>query len=169
MLHLLFPTHLAMGYLLGVYSRFPIAYLVLGSALPDVVDRSLFWLGLTPFTHTVAHSFAVAIPVCIGVSYLYGRPGVALSIGWLLHLVTDFLNVVTTQGLAMTPYYVLYLTQPPEETYVYTTVTISLPVTDVAHVAHPGVVLFELVLIGWALGVLFRRGDLGRLLRRERS
>lgn len=169
MLHLLFPTHLAMGYLLGVYSRFPIAYLVLGSALPDLVDRSLFWLGLTPFTHTVAHSFAVAIPICLGVSYLYGRPGVALSIGWLFHLVTDFLNVVTTQGLAMTPYYVLYLTPVPEETYVYTTVTMSPPFTDVAHVAHPAVVLFELVIIVWALGVVLRRGDLAPLLRWERS
>ena len=169
MLHLLFPTHLAMGYLVGAYSRFPIAYLVIGAALPDVVDRPLFWLGLTPFTHTVVHSVAIALPVCVGVSYLYGRPGVAFSIGWLLHLAADFLNVVTTQGLAMAPYYVLYLTPPPAETYVYPTVTISLPFSDITHVAHPGIVLFELVIIGWALGVVLRRGDLRRLLRRERA
>ncbi len=156
MLHLTFPTHLAIGYLLGVYSWFPVAYLVLGSALPDLVDRPLYWLGLTPFTHTVAHSVAVAVPASLALTQLFGRRGAALSLGWLVHIGTDFLNVATTQGLSATPYYVLFLGPPPDEREAFETVTIVLPVTDVTHTLHPVVLALELTVLGWAVVTILR-------------
>lgn len=164
MLHLTFPTHLAMGYLLGVYTRFPVAYLVVGSALPDLVDRPLYWLGLTPFSHTVAHSIAVAVPAGFVLTRLFGRRGAALALGWLVHVGTDFLNVATTRGLSATPYYVLYAGPPPHEQAAFASVTIVLPVTDVTHTLHPIVLVLEVVVLGWAVGAILReRGLLGRV------
>lgn len=156
MLHLTFPTHLAVGYLLGVYSRFPVAALVLGSALPDLVDRPLYWLGLTPFTHTVAHSIAVAVPAGLVLTRLFGQRGAALSLGWLAHVGTDFLNVATSQGLSATPYYVLYLSPPPADREAFETVTIVLPATDVTHTLHPIVLALEVAVLGWAVAELLR-------------
>lgn len=171
MLHLLFPTHLAVGYLAGAYSRFPVAYLVLGSALPDVVDRPLYWLGLTPFTHTVGHSLAVAVPACAVAVALFGRRGVAFAIGWLLHVATDFLNVLTTRGLSATPYYVLYLGPPPaeREAVAFDAVTVSLPFTGISHTAHPVVLLLEVVLLCWAAAVLLRGRYASSRVRRTGS
>ncbi|MFU8866876.1 hydrolase [Natronococcus sp.] len=165
MLHLTFPTHLAVGYLLGVYSRFPVAYLVVGSVLPDLVDRPLYWLGLTPFTHTVAHSIAVAVPAGLVLIRLFGRRGAALSLGWLVHIGTDFLNVTTTQGLAATPYYVLYLGPPPDEREAFETVTIVLPATDVTHTLHPVVLALEVAVLSWAVAAILRERNAPSRLR----
>ncbi len=169
MLQLMFPTHLAIGYLLGIYSRYPIAYLVLGSALPDLVDRPLYWLGLMPFTHTVGHSIAVAVPVCVVAIAFFGQRGVALAIGWLAHIATDVLNVVTSQGLSMAPYYVLYVAPPPDEPVVDTAMTIVLPVTDITHTAHPIVLLVEFVILCWAVAVVARDRSVVHWLRGSRS
>ncbi len=160
MLHLMFPTHAAVGYLLGTYSRFPVAYLVAGSVLPDVVDRPLYWLGVTPFSHTVAHSLVVAVPVCVLLSTLFGRRGLAVSIGWLFHLLTDFLNVLTSQGLSATPYYVLYLSATPAETTSEVGLTVGLPATDLTHTLHPAVLAAELAVLAWATVVFVRNRSL---------
>lgn len=157
MLLLMFPTHLAVGYLIGVYSRYPVAYVVVGSAVPDLVDRPLYWLGITPFSHTLAHSLVVAVPVCAVLVYFLGDRGVAVAIGWLVHILTDFLNVLTTQGLSVTPYYVVYFSPPATIEPVYATLTVTLPYTGIRHVVHPAVLVAELVVLGWAVVILARR------------
>ncbi|WP_049928645.1 hydrolase [Halopiger goleimassiliensis] len=156
-LNLMLPTHLAVGYLGGVYSRFPVTALVIGSALPDVVGRPLYWAGLTPAPHTVAHSLAVAIPVSLALIALAGRRGVALAIGWLVHIVTDAVNVLTTQGLALVPDYVLWLRPDPEPTMPDVAVTLELPLSDVGHTLHPVMLVVEFVVLCWALTIVGRR------------
>lgn len=156
MLHLMFPTHLAVGYLAGIYTRLPVAYLLLGSVLPDVVDRPLYWLGLTPFSHTLTHSILIAGPASLVATALFGRRGAALALGWLLHVATDFLNVATAIGPSATPAYVLYAGPPPDGQYAVATVTIAVPMTGVAHTLHPLVLLLEVSLVGWALAILVR-------------
>ncbi|EMA39154.1 hypothetical protein [Halobiforma nitratireducens] len=156
LLHLLFPTHLAMGYLIAVYSRYPVAYLVLGSAMPDLLDRSLYWLGLTPFTHTVGHSLAVALPVALALAWLFGTRGVAFAVGWLVHIVTDFLNVLTTRGFSETAYYVLFLSPPPSDEVTFATVTVGVPTTEITHTVHPVILALEVGVLCWASVVLLR-------------
>lgn len=158
MLALMFPSHVAMGYLIGVLSRYPIAYLVLGSALPDLIDRPLYWLGLTPLPHTIGHSLFVAVPVSLVAIYLLGDRGIAFAIGWLVHLATDVLNVLTTQGPARAPYYVLYPLERPTGQLDLWTYTIALPVTDITHTVHPGLFTLELVILGAATALVLRRG-----------
>lgn len=156
MLLLLFPTHAVVGYLLGVYSRFPVAPLVVGSVLPDLVDRPLFWLGVTPVPHSVGHSLFVALPVGVALALVFGPRGVALALGWLGHILTDMLNVLTTQGPAVAPYYGLYPLSRPEATESFNTVTVVTPVIETGHTVHPVVLGLELLVIGWGVAVVAR-------------
>lgn len=165
----MFPTHLAVGYLMGAYSRFPVAYAVFGSILPDLVDRPLFWVGLTPFTHTVAHSIAVAVPACAVAIAVFGRRGAAVAIGWAVHLAADFVNVLTTQEPSILPYYILYFSPPPDGPAAFAVVTIPVPATDIGHTVHPLVLLSEVGLLAWGLVVVRRGRTVPQRLRRTKS
>ena len=169
MLHLMFPTHLALGYLLGIYSKLPVAYLVLGSILPDIADRPLYWLGLAPSTHALGHSIAVAVPACALAIAVLGRGGVALAIGWLGHLLADFLNVVTTQGLAQTPYYVLYVAPPENLHQTFPSVTIDFPLIDIGHTLHPLLLVSEVAVLCWTVAILLRGRTVPDRIRRTES
>jgi hypothetical protein len=89
---MLFPTHLLAAAVLGRVSRLSPLWLVVGTALPDVVDKPLAMTGVVDLYHSVGHSallLVVAVPVA-----LTGRTGLALAVGWGLHLLLDGLHVV---------------------------------------------------------------------------
>jgi len=89
---MLFPTHLLAAAVLGRVSRLSPLWLVVGTALPDAVDKPLATVGVVDLYHSVGHSallLAVAVPVA-----LTGRTGLALAVGWGLHLLLDALHVV---------------------------------------------------------------------------
>jgi len=76
---MLFPTHLLAAALLGRASRLSALWLVVGTALPDAVDKPLAMAGVTSLFHSVGHSallVVVAVPVA-----LTGRTGLALAVG----------------------------------------------------------------------------------------
>jgi len=88
----LFPTHLLAAALVGRASRLSPLWLVVGTAVPDVLDKPLGMLGVTALYHSVGHSalFAlVAVPVALS-----GRAGRAAAVGWALHLLLDAVHVV---------------------------------------------------------------------------
>ncbi|WP_262175428.1 metal-dependent hydrolase [Haloarcula laminariae] len=90
---MLFPTHLlAAAAVGGRVSRLSPLWLVVGTALPDVVDKPLAMVGITELYHSVGHS-ALLVVVTIPVA-LTGRAGLALAVGWALHLVLDAVHVV---------------------------------------------------------------------------
>ena len=89
---MLFATHLLAAAVLGRRSRLSPLWLVVGTALPDVVDKPLAMTGLVDLYHSVGHSMlllVVAVPVA-----LTGRRGLALAVGWGLHLLLDAVHVV---------------------------------------------------------------------------
>lgn len=89
---MLFPTHLLAAAVLGRVSRLSPLWLVVGTALPDVVDKPLAMAGLVELYHSVGHSallLVVAVPVA-----LTGRAGLALAVGWALHLSLDAVHMV---------------------------------------------------------------------------
>lgn len=74
----------------------PVLALVIGSLFPDLIDKPLAWQwAVFPTGYAVAHSVFVATPVSVS-AYLiaryrgYGAIGGAFAIGYLLHLVGDF-------------------------------------------------------------------------------
>jgi hypothetical protein len=106
----LFPTHLAAGYVTGRWTRLPAWPVVLGAALPDVLDKPLALLGGTDLFHSVGHS-ALAVGVVGGLALVArlaeGRPGAradapggragplaALWLGWAGHLALDAVHMV---------------------------------------------------------------------------
>ncbi|TQQ79080.1 metal-dependent hydrolase [Halonotius roseus] len=116
---MLFPTHLVVAAGIGVVSRLratrtaaatavsmpsqsplSLGWLVVGAALPDLIDKPLGMAGVTELFHSVGHS-AVLLPVAIavalagrrGVALVSGR-GLALAVGWASHLFLDALHVV---------------------------------------------------------------------------
>lgn len=106
--------HLAVGYLL--YSpavrlgtgRPPdapaVALLVVGTQLPDVVDKSLAWVfHVVPHGYAVGHSVFVAVPVGLAavlVAAYRGRlaAGLAGAVGWWSHLAGDVLVGLATEN-----------------------------------------------------------------------
>ncbi|MFW5939669.1 MAG: metal-dependent hydrolase [Halolamina sp.] len=89
---MLFPTHLAIAVLLGRRVRLSTAWLLVGAALPDAVDKSLATLGVVDLFHTVGHS-GLLVVLAIPVAY-YGRSGLALAVGWGTHLLADAFQIV---------------------------------------------------------------------------
>ena len=89
---MLFPTHLLAAAVLGRVWRLSPLWLVVGTTLPDAVDKPLAMAGVTQLYHSVGHSallLVVAVPVALA-----GRAGLALAVGWALHLLLDAVHVV---------------------------------------------------------------------------
>ena len=104
------PGHAAVGYLTfsilrrARYRDVPtdasIAWLLLGTQFPDLIDKPLAWgLGVLPSGRSLGHSLLFAIPVAILVDrWLRRRGQVAASqgfaVGYVTHLLTDALDVL---------------------------------------------------------------------------
>ena len=161
MLLLLFPTHAAVGYLAGTHSRYPVAAVVAGAILPDLVDRPLLWLGLAGHSHTVGHSLLVALPVSATLAWLVGPRGASLGLGWLSHLAGDVVNVATTAGPARAPTFVLFPLVDPVGGQRLPTVAFSVPFIS-THYVSPVVLVAELAVLAWALLVAVRQYRAGR-------
>ncbi|MDT3437897.1 metal-dependent hydrolase [Haloarcula sp. 1CSR25-25] len=89
---MLFATHLLAAAVLGRVSRLSALWLVVGTAVPDVVDKPLAMVGVTSLYHSVGHSallVVVALPLALS-----GRDGLSAAVGWALHLSLDTLHVV---------------------------------------------------------------------------
>lgn len=89
---MLFVTHLVAGGLLGRISGLSTAWLVVGAALPDLVDKPLGALGITPLYHSVGHS-VLLLGLFLSVSLVGGR-WQALAAGWASHVTLDAVHVV---------------------------------------------------------------------------
>lgn len=78
----------------GTTSQLPVAigWLLIGAALPDLIDKPLGMAGITELYHSVGHSLLV-LPVVVGVG-LTGQQGLSLAWGWGSHLCLDALHVV---------------------------------------------------------------------------
>jgi hypothetical protein len=88
----LFATHLAAAALVGLRSRLVVPWLVVGAAVPDLVDKPLAGLGVVDLFHTVGHS-ALLVVLVVPVA-LTGRAGLSAAVGWGSHLALDALHVV---------------------------------------------------------------------------
>jgi len=89
---MLFPTHLLAAWLVGRGSRLSPAWLVAGTAVPDLLDKPLAAAGVTSLFHSVGHSallVVVAVPLALS-----GRAGLSAAAGWALHLFLDAAHVV---------------------------------------------------------------------------
>lgn len=89
---MLFPTHLLAAALLGRATTLSSRWLLVGAALPDIVDKPLAMAGVVELYHTIGHS-AVLLLVAVPLAR-YSRAGAAAAVGWGSHLLLDALHVV---------------------------------------------------------------------------
>ncbi len=89
---MLFPTHLVAAGLLSRVGRLSPLWLVVGAAVPDVVDKPLGLLGVTALFHSIGHSGLVVV-VLLPLA-LSGRAGLAVATGWASHLTLDAVHVI---------------------------------------------------------------------------
>lgn len=89
---MLFATHLLIAALVARNRSYPLPWAVAGAALPDVVDKPLASAGIVDLFHTVGHS-ALLLPLAVAVA-LVDRRGLALAVGWGLHLAADAVHIV---------------------------------------------------------------------------
>jgi hypothetical protein len=97
-------THAAFGYLLLLLvaavlgrqlSRAELAAVIVGTQLPDIVDKPLaWWFDVLPSGRSLAHSLIVAVPLSVVVlAYAWHRShpevGVAFGLGYASHLIGD--------------------------------------------------------------------------------
>jgi membrane-bound metal-dependent hydrolase YbcI (DUF457 family) len=100
--------HLAFGYLLYSIGRrigrrprpdsHSVLSLVLGTQLPDLIDKPLaWWVPILPGGRTLGHSLVFAVPLVVVLAVLArrrraGRLVVAFAVGYASHLVGDLLE-----------------------------------------------------------------------------
>lgn len=89
---MLFPTHLVAAYLLGRWVQLPIVPLLIGAALPDVIDKPLAMLGVVDLYHSIGHSL-LALGL-FAIVLMFGERWIAFWIGWASHLVLDVVQMV---------------------------------------------------------------------------
>lgn len=89
---MLFLTHLAAAAVVGRVSRLSTPWLLVGAALPDLIDKPLGALGAVELYHSIGHS-ALLVALFVPLA-LYYRAGAAAAIGWASHLFLDALHVV---------------------------------------------------------------------------
>lgn len=141
---MLFPTHLAAGYVVGTaITRRPL-WVLAGAAVPDLVDKPLAAFGATTLYHSVAHS-VLGVSVVLAVA-LASRRGelIAVAVGWVSHVSLDAGQMV----LNGRPEDVLFLGWP----VVVSPDPLGLPPVAFAR-AYVGTPAFWVELIVWALFV----------------
>jgi hypothetical protein len=88
----LYPTHPVAGYLLAVVLRLPVVPMVVGAALPDLIDKPLGLLGVADQYHTVAHSvFGLGVPLALAAR---SRAWLVVAVGWVSHLALDATQMI---------------------------------------------------------------------------
>lgn len=124
--------HAVVGYVLYSLSRrargrdppadMPTIALLVGTQLPDLIDKPLSWgLGLFPTGYAVGHSAIVALTLSVAAGWLAVRAerrqiGTAFLFGYWSHLLTDVLNPLRYgNGLAIDRVGWPLVSQPPYE------------------------------------------------------
>jgi len=81
--------------------------LLVGSQLPDLIDKPLSWgLGVLPTGRSLAHSFVVLLPLLavgllLAIRWNRAEYGIAVGVGAVLHVLADSLpSLWTDEGVA---------------------------------------------------------------------
>jgi len=89
---MLFPTHLAAAYVLGRRWTLPTLPLVVGAALPDLVDKPMAMVGITDLYQSVGHSLPLLVVGAVAI--FVHREWTPFWLGWASHLLLDAFHML---------------------------------------------------------------------------
>lgn len=89
---MLFPTHLIAAYAIGNRWELSPYWIVIGAALPDVVDKSIATVGFLDLYQSIGHSLIVLLGLSVVV--FVRRDWAAFWVGWASHLSLDALHMI---------------------------------------------------------------------------
>ena len=139
---MLFFGHLGIAIFIASFIALPLIFAGIGVLLPDLLDKPLFILGLTPCSRFIGHTLFFGAVVFSFVYFTTKNKKIALTLlfGILLHLIQDFQSFV--------PYFY------PFVSYSFTEICQQGPYT-----LHPTNLdyLFELIGLALLIFVLYRR------------
>lgn len=154
----LFPTHLIAAGLVGRVSRLSTPWLVVGAAMPDIVDKPLAMAGVTDLYHSVGHSALLGI-VMVPIA-LSDRAGLAVAVGWGSHLLLDALHVAINGRFSDALFLAWPVRVPPDP--------LGLPPgAFVRHYLWSPSFFVEVAIWMLLLSTLVRRWNVGRFLYGE--
>lgn len=99
---MLFGTHLIGGYIASRVSDMPVGLVVLGAALPDVIDKPLGILEIAPYYHSVGHS--VLTVLLLSLAAIRYRSIIPVLLGWSVHIFQDALHIFINRGIEKTTF-----------------------------------------------------------------
>ncbi|MFU8803935.1 MAG: metal-dependent hydrolase, partial [Bradymonadaceae bacterium] len=118
---MLIPGHLSIGYLLvagraNALGRRPHLYTellpaLIGTLTPDLLDKPMMYLGLTPYGRTVGHSLVLLVLATLVWALASQRKWIATTaLGWWTvgiasHHVADFVNDIIYSGNVITAWF----------------------------------------------------------------
>ncbi|SEL82941.1 metal-dependent hydrolase [Haloferax larsenii] len=122
--------HLAFGYLSYVFTRLArrqplpqgwlVGCVVLGTQLPDLVDKPLTYVGVLPSGRTLGHSLFFAVPLLVGVGWWAHNAGDdEHAIAWGVGLVSHYVGDVYALALAGDWWTMRFLLWPVFPTVLY--------------------------------------------------
>jgi hypothetical protein len=88
--------HIGMALFLGFMLSLPMVFVMIGSILPDIIDKPLFLLGLAPSGRYISHTLIFFVATSIA-TYLITRnkfATLALSFGMATHFFGDVFHFV---------------------------------------------------------------------------
>lgn len=109
---MLFPTHLAVAYLLGRHTGTSAGWAVAGAAVPDLLDKPLAIAGAVDLYHTAGHSAllgTILLPLAAR-----DRRWAAGLVGWASHLLLDAVHVIVNGRAADAAFLGWPLVVPPD-------------------------------------------------------
>jgi len=88
---MIFVTHLLIGAVIDRIKRGPIGWALIGSALPDLIDKPLAMAGVFDVYHSIGHSFISVI--CLGSIVVVAKYGRLIFLGWSSHIALDLFQI----------------------------------------------------------------------------
>jgi len=83
--------HIGISVLLGSFLSLSLLVVLMGAMMPDIIDKALYFLGLTNTGRFIGHTLFLGIVITLIVHVIFRKKllSISISFGYMLHLLED--------------------------------------------------------------------------------